>query len=52
MFLARLFRITLIAAVFATAYLPVSINPKIFERNPRGSVFNIATDNMATAIDY
>ena len=32
MFLARLFRATLIAAIFITAYLPITINPKIFER--------------------
>lgn len=60
MFIARLVRITLIAATFITTYLPVTLNPKIFvprtkcinvinylvwgERNPGDSVSYIATD--------
>ena len=60
MFLARLIRITLIAVISITAYLPVTLNPKIFvprtkcinvinylvwgERNPKDSVSYIATD--------
>lgn len=32
MFLARLVRITLIAVIFITAYLPITINPEIITR--------------------
>lgn len=52
MFLARIARISLIAAIFITAYLPVTINPKIFERIEWGSVSYIVEDNIAGAIDY
>jgi len=33
MFLVKVAKFTLIATIFLIAYLPVSINPKIFERN-------------------
>lgn len=52
MFLARLIRITLITAIFIAAYLPITINPKIFERIEGSSVSYIRVYNIAAAIDY
>ena len=52
MFLIWLIRIILIATIFITAYLPITLNPKIFERNMGDSVSYIAADNVTSAIDY
>jgi len=52
MFLAKIVRISLIVAIFIVAYLPITINPRIFERNQAPAVSYVAADNIATAIDY
>lgn len=52
MFLIRVFKASLITATFIIAYLPITINPKIFERNQRGNVSYIAEENVVRAIDY
>jgi len=51
-FLATILRIILITVIFITTYLPITINPKIFERNPGDSVSYITADNVTSAIDY
>ena len=52
MFLIKVIRLGLIAIVFITTYLPISINPKIFERNLGNGVSYITEDNISAAIDY
>lgn len=53
MFLVKIVRLGLMATVFITAYLPISINPKIFERNQGGSVsYILENNNIVRAIDY
>lgn len=52
MFLAKIAKISLIVVTFIVAYLPITINPNIFERIERGTVSYIATENAVSAIDY
>jgi len=45
MSLINIIRISLITIVFIVAYLPITINPKFFERIQRGTVSYIAAEN-------
>lgn len=50
MFITRVFKVSLITATFIIAYLPITINSKIFERNQGGSVSYIAEEHIVHAI--
>ncbi len=53
MFLTKFIKSILITAIFIITYLPITINPKTFERNPRDSMsYYIELDNIVSAIDY
>jgi len=41
MFVVRFFRFTLIFVIFLVVYLPITLNPKIFERKSASAVSDI-----------
>lgn len=45
MFLARALRIVLVSLVFLIFYLPITLNPEIFERKWHPVVSNMARDS-------
>lgn len=51
MFLVKIARISLIVFIFIVVYLPITINPRIFERTKEGTVSYIAADNVVSAIE-
>ena len=54
MFVVRLFRFFLIFIIFLVLYLPITLNPKIFERKLASAVSDIVEGYSASAniIDY
>jgi len=52
MFLVKVVRLSLIAIVFITVYLPITINPRIFERNQGDSVSYLTADNTTAKYSY
>ena len=54
MFVFKILRFTIISAVFLAVYLPITLNPEIFERKSVSNVSYIVEDHSARAnvIDY
>ena len=47
MFVVRLFRFTFIFVVFLVVYLPITLNPKIFERKSASAASDIVGEEVA-----
>jgi len=47
MFIVKVFRFTVILAIFLITYLPVTLNPKIFERKSASAASDILGEEVA-----